>query len=192
MPVWARQRDMRRVAETVHAVERQVRTRPERGRQTHRRRFRDVHAAFRIGKTDGSGVSARSGTTPGSGTVQFYRRSAAGALEATEEDTVTAYNLSTVEVASNTYVGVGFAAGGWWVVPIRQEATRVRGQLTAACTGGAFTMDNLIGLNGYISGTSLSGCQNPYSMEGDDNGAVSVEWNAEDEQWEAYQMECPS
>ena len=82
----------------------------------------------------------------------------------------------------------------WEVFSGYGHATRIRGKLTAACAGVAFTMDNLIGLNGAIADgvTSLVGCANPFSMEGDDEGDVSVEWNQQSEEWEAYQMLCPA
>lgn len=65
---------------------------------------------FWIAKTDGSGVTARSGDTPGSGTVTLYEIDSAGDLaEVTSSGdasavTKTAYNLSTTAVSSATYI----------------------------------------------------------------------------------------
>ena len=66
-------------------------------------------ALFYVGQTDGSGITARSGTTPGTGTVTLYEFDSGGLLSARQDEggndiTVTAYNLSTTAVASTTYV----------------------------------------------------------------------------------------
>lgn len=57
-----------------------------------------------VAKADGSGVTARSGTTAGSGTVAVYYI-AAGVLTDTGE-TLTAYNLSATAVANNAYITI--------------------------------------------------------------------------------------
>lgn len=64
-----------------------------------------------LAKTDGSGITARSGTTLGSGTVTLYQTNSSHQL-ATWNDaagnpiTKTAYNMSTTAVAANAYVVV--------------------------------------------------------------------------------------
>ena len=68
----------------------------------------------KIGVTMSSGVSARSGSTPGSGQVTLYTLTS-GALTATSK-TVTAYNLSSTAVAGSAYVGLVWASGVWWVM----------------------------------------------------------------------------
>ena len=62
-----------------------------------------------IGKTDGSGITARSGTTPGSGTVTLYKINSSGTLEtwkdkADADITKTCYNLSSEAVGASAYV----------------------------------------------------------------------------------------
>jgi len=57
-----------------------------------------------VAKADSSGVTARSGTTAGSGTVSIYYI-ASGTLTDTTE-TVTAYNLSATAVANNAYITI--------------------------------------------------------------------------------------
>lgn len=73
------------------------------------------HPAFGLltylAKCDGSGISARSGTTLGSGTVTLYTTNASHQLTAwTDRNgtaiTKTAYNMSTTAVAANAYVVV--------------------------------------------------------------------------------------
>lgn len=61
-----------------------------------------------LGKTDGSGITARSGTTPGSGTVTLYYISG-GTLTSWKDRsgsaiTKTCYNMSETAVAATAYV----------------------------------------------------------------------------------------
>lgn len=63
-----------------------------------------------LAKTDASGVTARSGDTPGSGTVTLYKHdSSENLVQQTASGnsaavTRTAYNLSTTAVSASTYV----------------------------------------------------------------------------------------
>ena len=64
-----------------------------------------------IGKTDGSGVSAMSVDTPGTGEVTLYRKNADGDLETILDGagnalTVDVLNLAQTAVAASTYVQV--------------------------------------------------------------------------------------
>ena len=64
-----------------------------------------------LAKTDGSGITARSGTTAGSGTVTLQTVSANGAISAQQDQegndvTVTAYNVSTEALPSSSYTFV--------------------------------------------------------------------------------------
>ncbi len=61
-----------------------------------------------------SGASARSGSTPGSGTgtVQSYT---SGALASTSS-TVTYYNANSTAVGSSKYIWCLWWAGQWWAV----------------------------------------------------------------------------
>lgn len=63
----------------------------------------DADSGVYIGVTDSSGIAARSGATPGSGTVTLKGIDASGALVSTSR-TVTAYNIASAAVAANTYV----------------------------------------------------------------------------------------
>ena len=57
-----------------------------------------------VAKAGASGVTARSGTTAGSGEVSIYYI-ASGVLTSTGE-TLTAYNLSATAVANNAYITI--------------------------------------------------------------------------------------
>ena len=57
-----------------------------------------------VAKAGGSGVTARSGTTAGSGTVTIYYI-ASGVLTSTSQE-ITAYNLSATAVADNAYITI--------------------------------------------------------------------------------------
>jgi hypothetical protein len=69
-----------------------------------------------VGVTD-EAITARAGTTPGTGTVSIYERDIdAGTLSDTGED-IEAYNISQTAVASGAYVTCcqdNF--GSWWVI----------------------------------------------------------------------------
>lgn len=68
----------------------------------------------RLAKTDGSGVSARSGTTAGSGTVTLQYLSGTTITDGSE--TVTVYNWTDDAAAATTYVWVQQdTLGTWWI-----------------------------------------------------------------------------
>lgn len=105
---FATETDVRRIARSVLATEgRRLNTAARRGR------WQMPGVVTYIGKTD-EAITARSSTTPGSGTVSLYRLDDSGDLEDTGEN-VTAYNLSDDAVASGAYVGLVQAAGVLWV-----------------------------------------------------------------------------
>ena len=64
---------------------------------------------YEIGKTDADGITAMSGTTPGSGTVELHRIRADGTLVATGREE-TCYS-SAGDVAGDTWVGI--LRDGW-------------------------------------------------------------------------------
>lgn len=69
---------------------------------------------LRYAKTGGGGLTARSGTTLGSGTITFYARS--GSTIALGTETATCYNVTTGAVAANATIVVGPDDGtppGW-------------------------------------------------------------------------------
>lgn len=57
-----------------------------------------------IGVVAAGGITARAGTTPGSGTVNVYWVNDSGTLAHYNGQTVTAYNLSTSTIAAGTYI----------------------------------------------------------------------------------------
>jgi len=68
---------------------------------------------FLIGKTDGSGITARSGSTVGTGTVTLYYIDPDTDALTVKQDrngddvTVTVKNMSTTAVAASAYVQIG-------------------------------------------------------------------------------------
>ena len=110
---------MGRIARVVRHVESQP--------QTHRADRRPTgHGLYEffLGKTDGSGITARSGTTPGSGTVTLYNLDTATSTLTVQQDadaadvTETVYNLSETAVAASAYVMISreFITGTFWAV----------------------------------------------------------------------------
>jgi hypothetical protein len=87
----------------VRLVVRQVLRSPEFRRRNTSTIVTHGALATYIGMTGGSGIAARSGTTPGSATVTLYKINSGPTL-ATATTTVTAYNLSTSAVAASAYV----------------------------------------------------------------------------------------
>ena len=65
-----------------------------------------IYSDMAIAYTGASGISARSGSTLGSGTVTLYGINDAGLLETTTE-TANVYNITQSAVVGNTYVVVG-------------------------------------------------------------------------------------
>lgn len=62
-----------------------------------------------IAKTGGSGIAARTGTTPGSASCTLYKINSSGVLETAKDRsgsdvTVTVYNLSAYAVEADTYI----------------------------------------------------------------------------------------
>jgi len=80
----------------------------------------------------------------------------------------------------------------WWIVE-HHMTTRYRGLIDDVggflASDSTTTMDNLIALNGMGDETSLT-VHNIHGWAGDDNANVRAEWNAEDGQWEMYQLDC--
>ena len=109
---------MGRIARAVRWVEDQRPAAP-----TRRNPGRPAYEFF-IGKTDGSGIPARSGTTPGSGTVTLYHLDTDTTTLTVQQDSsnedveVTCYNLSTEAVAASSYVMIQqeYITGTFWAV----------------------------------------------------------------------------
>lgn len=79
--------------------------------------FRSGAAVSSMGKTDGSGMTAASGDTMGSGTVALQYLS--GSTLTAGGGSVTAYNWSDEAVAANTKVRVAKDANGvWWLAGV--------------------------------------------------------------------------
>ena len=67
--------------------------------------------------TDESGITARVGTTPGSGTVTIYEAIGTPLVLTTTGEEVTCYNVVTDTVADDTYILMDQDKfGNWWVV----------------------------------------------------------------------------
>lgn len=66
-----------------------------------------------VAKTDGSGIPAMTGTTPGSGTVARNDFLTSSLVTA---ENVTAYNIGNVAVAANRWVVIGWVQGKWVVI----------------------------------------------------------------------------
>lgn len=64
-----------------------------------------IYSDMAIAMVDASGISARSGTSLGTGTVTFYGIDEGGVLTATTE-TATVYNIASSNVTGNRYVVV--------------------------------------------------------------------------------------
>lgn len=74
---------------------------------------------MRLAKTDGSGITARSGTTAGSGTVTLQYLDDAGEIQASANsaDTFEVKNWVATAGAADTYVIVGQdSLGTWWLL----------------------------------------------------------------------------
>lgn len=69
---------------------------------------------IKVGLTSGT-ITARSGSTPGSGSVVLYRLRP-GAFVASS--TVTAYSASGDSIAGSTYVTVGLVDGYWCILSV--------------------------------------------------------------------------
>lgn len=68
----------------------------------------------RIAKTDGSGMTALSGTTPGYGNVVLYSFDRdAGTL--TSRDTIKAYNSMPSAIPANLWIKVSRIDGAWFI-----------------------------------------------------------------------------
>lgn len=107
---------MRRVAATVIRDERRLRNGPSRRRRnTSPGTF---HSA--LAKTTSS-ITARSGTTPGSGTATVWERDSSVVAAVTFTDLVgmTIYNPSTAVIATATYIIVTRDRNGdWWATDV--------------------------------------------------------------------------
>lgn len=97
----------------------------------HARLEREVHNVFRrlaafrnelqepgvvVGKTDGSGISAASGTTVGSGNVTIYTLPVGSTTISTTGQTVTCYNVAGAVDANEYVLMARDDAGRYWVV----------------------------------------------------------------------------
>lgn len=179
---FASERDLRRVARAVMITERRQR---KRDLQSRRRRSQAWPP-----------VLMRATAEIANGAAEDCNRVTVGdapGYELTEDDTRhwSVLNVLFPAIPDDSYL-IASNLERFWVattVLVAATATRIRGQLTAACTGGTFSMDNIKGLDWPYDGDDpLADCANPYAFEGADNAVVSCEWNQEDEQWEAYQM----
>lgn len=185
--------------ETAEMLRRMIREEMSRAKQRGRvtREHADNFAlATMVVKTTGT-ITARSGTTAGSGTAT-PQELPDGTLADTAS-AITVYNLAETSIPQDSYVLAiqELWSGRYVVIPppsaTNPATTRYRGQLQGAMTSAnsTHTVDNLIPLDGVGGDTSLT-VANIHGWEGDDNAACRIEWNADDEQWEFYQVTCPA
>ena len=70
-----------------------------------------------IGVVGAGGITARAGTTPGTGTVNVYHVNDSGTLAHYNSQTITAYNLSSAAIVAGKYVMCKRDYIGWkWFV----------------------------------------------------------------------------
>jgi hypothetical protein len=103
----------------LHVLLREFESGALHGKPRHRvQRLGPYKQQFFLAKT-GSAIAARSGTTPGSGTVTLYRINDAGTLESMGV-TKMAYNITSAEVAADTYIGIELdsTAEQRWIVVV--------------------------------------------------------------------------
>lgn len=80
-----------------------------------RRPEQPIYMQSRLALSDGSGISARSGTTAGNGTVTLQYLD--GSTITANTDTLTVYNWSKTAAAAETYVWVHQdSLGTWWIL----------------------------------------------------------------------------
>lgn len=110
MPEFASERDIRRIAASVHAHERRIRSRLVAARGK-----RSTGYGRLLGMTNAE-IPAMDGSLPGSGVdnVSIYTLNDAGYLEDTGED-LSAYNLASAAVQSGKMVVLSHIVGKWWV-----------------------------------------------------------------------------
>ena len=145
-----------------------------------------------------SAITAATTTTPGSGTAKIkWRNPTTNAFEdwtrngAIVERTV--YTMTTPLPSGWLFKAEQDNLGTIWLDKIL-NATRYRGLINDAsgfATNDPTTaMDGLIPLNGVGVETTLATVYNIHDWGGDDNANARAEWNADDEQWELYMVDC--
>lgn len=164
----------------------------QRGRVTREHADNFALASF-VAKAKGQ-ITARSGTTAGSGTAEIVRitDTIAGTIGDAEAADVEVFNLQRIAIEDGSYIRIAQDAyGAWWVV--EGWTTRYEGQLQGAMTSAdsTHTVDNLIPLDGPGGLTSVT-AHNRHGWPADDNAVVRIEWNQNQSRWEMYQVDCPA
>lgn len=145
-----------------------------------------------------SAITAPTTTTPGKGTAKIqYRNPVSGAFEDWKPNGViveqTVYTM-TVPVVSGWRFKAEMDNFGAIYVDKILNATRYSGLINDSggfASGDSTTaMDGLEAINGLPVETSLGTVYNVHQWAGDDNAESRCEWNATNERWELYQVDC--
>lgn len=177
---FARERDMKRVLAAVQAHERAIRSRLS---EPFRRRNPSWPAVlFRATADIANGAAATCNR------VDIDLDDYSLTEDTARQETV--LNLCLPKIWNDCYL-IAQRLDAFWVATLAYSATRIWGQLTAACTGGTFSIDGVVGLDGeYPAGGTISNVENPAGFEGDEDGDAWIEWDDTNERWQAYQLQC--
>jgi len=153
-----------------------------------------------VGKTDGSGITAVSGDTPGSGTVTLYKKGTTTLSSLAFTDTI--YN-SGLFVPKNTYVnifydefGIGWVDGGVSFKPTVRFTLAAALATTDASKTGTITQQIGQGINspdtgaGAINVHNLPALGGGYTFEGA-TGTYGLAAHDSGNDYHILQMNCP-
>lgn len=153
-----------------------------------------------------STITARSGSTPGSGVVDVVESS--GGVFATDTPTgLDVYNAYTSSIAEDEYIIIleDRIESKWWAVPKggAPESNRVRGNikdLGSALTitfgdatgAGPFTLENIEGIDAAWAGAAEISITNPekHKLWSDTTCTVRCEYNETSGDWEVYDSQA--
>lgn len=152
-------------------------------------------------KVGASPVTARSGTTPGSGTVTLYGR--VGTTLTSLGVNVTAYNASTSQISADEYINVGQdPTGDYWALKSSGGGSAfcifsLNSSLATSDSSKSANVEIVWGdtsvavddtIDVYNHPTSTGGT---YIFEGDGGDYGTAVWDSSGSKWRIIQMECP-
>jgi len=181
--------------DTARAIQRDLR----RMRHGSRSQIPGMNFARTLAPTMGSGILLRATADIANGSSETCNRVTLDEATPTEDtsdtaDAPTVYNVLLPKIWSDCYLVANYL-GGELVATLAYSATLVWGQLTADCSGGTFSVDGVVGLDGdYPAGGTIADVNNPFGMSGDEDGDVIISWVDQDAtpKWVGIQMECPA